>query len=153
MLITVFHLLLQDPIYLPASSELDVQIWRLTDNTKKRVWFEWSAQAYLAITAPLSGPGGALGGLASPTSATFSTSSGVGGGRAGALSPVLGGSEAAFASAPSPMLGSNEGGRMSAILEEGQGQEQGAAGATVNRIKISQTRLHNPGGKTSWIGL
>ncbi|BGP06595.1 hypothetical protein JCM10049v2_002419 [Rhodotorula toruloides] len=144
---------LADPIYLPASSELDVQIWRLTDNTKKRVWFEWSAQAYLAIAAPLSGPNGGLGGLASPTSATFSTSSGVGGGRAGALSPVLGGSEAAFASAPSPMLGSNEGGRMSAILEEGQGLEQGAAGAAVNRIKISQTRLHNPGGKTSWIGL
>ncbi|GAA5836114.1 hypothetical protein JCM9279_002199 [Rhodotorula babjevae] len=151
---------LSEPLYLPAHSELDVEIWRLTDNTKRRVWFEWAAQAYLPLAALGGGPGGAggrgPGGRSSmtspPTSATSGSFSLRGG---GALSPTLGGSEAAFASAPSPHLGASFGdGRMPGIAEENALLEGSVlGGAAGGRIKISQTRLHNPGGKTSWIGL
>jgi len=151
---------LSEPLYLPAHSELDVEIWRLTDNTKRRVWFEWAAQAYLPLAALGGGPGSAggrgPGGRSSmtspPTSATSGSFSLRGG---GALSPTLGGSEAAFASAPSPHLGASFGdGRMPGIAEENTLLEGSVlGGAAGGRIKISQTRLHNPGGKTSWIGL
>lgn len=166
----------QEPVYLPANSEFDVQIWRLTDNTKRRVWFEWAAQTYLVASA--SGHavspsvahydprrGSMTGGTASPpgsvTSGTFSSNHrfSAGSSSAALMSPSLD----AFQSAPSPHLGGGGGAsgattsggssasatgggehRMSAIVEEGE---------AAMRIKISQTRLHNPGGKTSWIGL
>lgn len=35
------------PLYVPANSELDVHMWRLTDN--KHVWYEWSAEAYMLL--------------------------------------------------------------------------------------------------------
>lgn len=37
----------REPLYLPSNSELEVHIWRLTDD--KRVWYEWSAEAFLNI--------------------------------------------------------------------------------------------------------
>ncbi|GAA5865700.1 hypothetical protein JCM3774_004971 [Rhodotorula dairenensis] len=160
---------LAEPVYLPANSELDVQIWRLTDNTKRRVWFEWAAQTYLVAYAGGIGAShhfdprrASLSGTTSPpgsvTSGTFSSNHRFSAGSA-ALSPSLD----AFQSAPSPHLGASvsasvpvggpgagagadrDSHRMSAIVEE--------VAAATQRIKISQTRLHNPGGKTSWIGL
>lgn len=159
---------LAEPMYLPAHSELDVQMWRLTDNTKRRVWFEWAAQAYLPVSTlgGLSARGGGPGGagarnsLTSPPTSATSGSFSLG----GALSPTLAGSDAAFASAPSPHLGASMSGggggggegRMPGIAEENAGGllDGSVLGSGVgDRIKISQTRLHNPGGKTSWIGL
>ena len=35
------------PLYVPANSELDVHMWRLTDN--KHVWYEWSAEAFMLL--------------------------------------------------------------------------------------------------------
>lgn len=35
------------PLYLPADSELDVSMWRLTDG--KRVWYEWAAESFFAV--------------------------------------------------------------------------------------------------------
>ncbi|BGP38641.1 hypothetical protein JCM10450v2_002591 [Rhodotorula kratochvilovae] len=147
---------LSEPIYLPANSELDVQIWRLTDNTKRRVWFEWAAQAYLsaAALAPSSAYAHRNSLTSPPASATSGSFSLRGG---GALSPSLGGSDGAFASAPSPHMGGNDG-RMPHIAEESAlaGSDAsvfGYGGMGGERIKISQSKLHNPGGKTSWIGL
>lgn len=37
------------PLYVPAQSELDVHMWRLTDNTS--VWYEWSAEAHILLDA------------------------------------------------------------------------------------------------------
>jgi protein arginine N-methyltransferase 5 len=37
--------LLQTPIYFPDRSELDVSIWRQTDDRK--VWYEWRVEAFL----------------------------------------------------------------------------------------------------------
>ncbi|GAA6004774.1 protein arginine N-methyltransferase [Rhodotorula paludigena] len=154
---------LGEPVYLPANSELDVQIWRLTDNTKRRVWFEWAAQAYLVVSPALAAAGvGAnhrISLTSPPGSATSGSFSAIAGRGNGALSPQLGGSEAAFASAPSPHLGAAGDGRMPGIAEEGAGiagsdaSVLGFGAGSSERIKISQTRLHNPGGKTSWIGL
>ncbi|GAA5821276.1 hypothetical protein JCM11251_004548 [Rhodosporidiobolus azoricus] len=155
---------LAEPLYLPAHSELDVQIWRLTDNTKRRVWFEWCAQAYLALSPSLHGgaPYGSVGGFpssppGSATSGTFSAARGSVGSASGVgvpASPGQGGD--AFQSAPSPMLGTSMEGRMPGIAEEGGevGLQPGMGGGGGEaRIKIGQTKLHNANGKTSWIGL
>ncbi|GAA5967269.1 hypothetical protein JCM11641_000496 [Rhodosporidiobolus odoratus] len=151
---------LSEPLYLPAQSELDVQMWRLTDNTKRRVWFEWCAQAYLCASA-LAFPSPHTGGFpssppGSATSGTFSTAR-------GPLSPKHpyspGQGQDAFQSAPSPMLGSSADGRMPGIAEEGEAASFASAGAGTmlggeeGRIKISQTKLHNANGKQNWIGL
>ncbi|KNZ52585.1 hypothetical protein VP01_350g1 [Puccinia sorghi] len=36
----------QEPIYCPKNSELDVHIWRLTDQVGRKVWYEWSVEAF-----------------------------------------------------------------------------------------------------------
>ncbi|GAA6058643.1 hypothetical protein JCM10212_004054 [Sporobolomyces blumeae] len=144
---------LAEPMYLPARSELDVQMWRLTDNTKRRVWFEWSCAAYLpaqSLSFMPTPPGSA-------TSGTFSA-----GLRPGAFSPTPstpGGHGEAFQSAPSPMLGSSHDGRMPGIAEE-EGASMSAMGIQPplgagdgQRILISMSKLHNPGGRTSWVGM
>ncbi|KAL9096857.1 MAG: hypothetical protein Q9165_000821 [Trypethelium subeluteriae] len=38
---------LKDPLYIPDDSELDVSIWRLTDD--RRVWYDWMVEAYAVI--------------------------------------------------------------------------------------------------------
>ncbi|KAA1070432.1 methyltransferase protein [Puccinia graminis f. sp. tritici] len=37
---------LKEPIYCPKNSELDVHLWRLTDQVGRKVWYEWSVEAY-----------------------------------------------------------------------------------------------------------
>ncbi len=41
----------QDPLYLPARSELEVYLYRLTDPNRRRVWFEWSAEVFLPLSS------------------------------------------------------------------------------------------------------
>ncbi|GAA5858595.1 hypothetical protein JCM1840_001275 [Sporobolomyces johnsonii] len=154
---------LAEPMYLPARSELDVQMWRLTDNTKRRVWFEWCASAYLPAQAlafaPASPPGSATSGTFSATlrPGAFSPTLSAGGGGGGG---VQGGE--AFQSAPSPMLASAQDGRMPGIAEEDSAHAVALANVAAGgagggwgdaRILISQSRLHNPGGRTSWVGM
>ncbi|KAI5477106.1 hypothetical protein MNV49_006834 [Pseudohyphozyma bogoriensis] len=127
---------LDDPIYLPARSELDVQIWRLTDGPKRKVWFEWSASAYLSASSLSFAPTPP----ASATSGTFANRTGASAdtlsprptspwdGRrapsaAGTFSPMVD----AFASAPSPHIGSRD--RDSGRMEDVE-EENGAAGAS-----------------------
>ena len=42
-----YFLILQNSIYVPDLSELDVSIWRLTDD--KKVWYEWIVEAYTIL--------------------------------------------------------------------------------------------------------
>ena len=46
------------PLYLPDHSELEVHMWRLTD--QRRVWYEWSAEAFVVLdprpTPPAAAP-------------------------------------------------------------------------------------------------
>ncbi|POV94980.1 hypothetical protein PSTT_16544 [Puccinia striiformis] len=44
---------LKEPIYCPKNSELDVHLWRLTDQVGRKVWYEWSVEAF---TIPPSQP-------------------------------------------------------------------------------------------------
>ena len=41
--------ILQSPLYVPDDAELEVSIWRQTDDRK--VWYEWSVEAF-ALTGP-----------------------------------------------------------------------------------------------------
>lgn len=164
----------QDPLYLPANSELDVQIWRMTDSVKRRVWFEWSASAYLLLPSstssstfspPTSAASGTFPGAPrNGTAVSNDTLSPRGGGSwgsaaganrgGGAQSPFVGD---AFQSAPSPMVGQGgqggdrrDSGRMQGIEEEGVGQ---GGQAEETRVLINLTKLHNPGGRASFVGL
>lgn len=60
----------------------------------------------------------------------------------------------AFQSAPSPMIGGpadrRDSGRMQGIEEEENASQLGGAEA---RILIYSSKLHNPGGKSSFVGL
>ncbi|KAK4058306.1 hypothetical protein OIO90_000463 [Microbotryomycetes sp. JL221] len=152
---------LMDPMYLPANSEMDVQIWRMVDNVKRKVWFEWSASAFLNTSAVVvrppvspSGSGTFVGGQqqqqqqprlsADTLSPNQQGGNGVWGTANSQRSPKLGGE--AFQSAPSPILGSN-------------GTEQHERSYTQmeygdnSRILISMSKLHNPGGRASFVGL
>jgi protein arginine N-methyltransferase 5 len=149
----------QNPVYLPARSELDVQIWRMTDGPKRKVWFEWTTSAYLSASALSFSPSPPT----SATSATFPPNRHPA--SADTLSPRLNGPwdarsqrgspmVDAFQSAPSPLLAGGgahdrrDSGRMQGIEEEESGEARDEG-----RIMISQSKLHNPGGRTSFIGL
>jgi protein arginine N-methyltransferase 5 len=145
----------QDPLYLPAHSELDVRIFRLTDQSRKRIWFEWCAEAFLPISpsnialAP-SPPASANGFSINATAPVRSPLQGRGGGAWGG-GPIIGspmsemsGSATAFGNAPSPLPSS-----FTDLLGNGSTAGDGSE----RRIKIGMTRMHNPAGRSSWIGL
>ncbi|KAM0788221.1 hypothetical protein ACM66B_001377 [Microbotryomycetes sp. NB124-2] len=149
---------LMDPIYLPANSELDVQIWRMVDGNKRKVWFEWSASAYLHASALsfrqlVSSPSNS--GVfsnqqqqqqqqhLSADALTANAGGAWGGASNAARSPKMGD---AFQSAPSPIIGNGH-------LDEAAGEGTFAGSTNDSRILISMTKLHNPGGKASFVGL
>ena len=133
----------QDPLYVPADCELTVSLWRLTDTRK--VWYEWYAEAFLPVPSssvsspvwrdalsPLSpSPDSSSSAFLSPGS-TVSTPT-------VATSPLLDVPHLTL-EVPGPMS-------MAASMYEGRAREG------VSLVKISQTALHNPGGRSSWIGL
>jgi protein arginine N-methyltransferase 5 len=120
----------QDPMYLPGGCELDVHLSRLTDHIKRRIWFEWTADAHLWLpstavphpTAIVVPPADAL----SPQSVR---------------SPRLPWGDA-FASAPSPRLPTGANGSSANPME---------SGPPLARIKIAETRLQNPLGRSSCV--
>ncbi|KAH9945240.1 PRMT5-domain-containing protein [Epithele typhae] len=138
---------LQDPLYVPADCELTVSLWRLTD--KRKVWYEWSAEAFLPVpSSSVSSPiwRDTLSPIAphSPDASAFlsplSSSGGFGGTPTIVTSPLL--------DVPHLTLAVPEPGSFSSMsLPDAAGREG------VSLVKISQTALHNPGGRSSWIGL
>lgn len=155
-------------------------MWRMTDGIKRRVWFEWAASAYLCASAlsfpPTSSPRHSV--TSPPASSTSGTFAPAGrqtasadtlsprggpwdqqsGGRNSYQSSVRSPMVDAFQSAPSPMIGGPAGagrdrrdsGRMQGIEEEENASQLGGAEA---RILIYSSKLHNPGGKSSFVGL
>lgn len=120
-------LITQDPLYLPSNTELHVSLWRLTD--QKKVWYEWHAEAFLSATIP---PAGSF--ATRPPSPSverdsdgflFSSSS----------SMLL---ASPLADAPDPVFH-----RITPLANKPKS----------GLVKIGQTALHNPGGRSSWIGL
>ncbi|KAJ9115298.1 hypothetical protein QFC20_001166 [Naganishia adeliensis] len=126
---------LKEPLYLPSGAELDVHIWRLTDNKSKKVWYEWHAESFLSFNGSVNHQANGNGGY-TPSSAgsingrVVSHASNASGGGIPLQSPMM--------DAPHSPLPLTPG-------------LAGAAGD--HRIKIGQTSLHNPCGRSSWIGL
>lgn len=111
----------QDPLYLPCNSELQVSIWRLTD--QRRVWYEWYAEAFLPVMIPLPDRA-AVDGLANIV--------------ASVTTPIM---------APSPIVDALDVSHVDILVPLKSSTAQGRL------VKIGQTALHNPGGRSSWIGL
>jgi type II protein arginine methyltransferase len=104
-----------------------VSIWRLT--TERQVWYEWHAESFLPIIRP------AAANVDLMLSRSMSTgSSGV----FGSASPLT---SALLDAADSSMERQDS----MEILE--------VSASTFETVKIGQTSLHNPGGRSSWIGL
>ncbi|KAF8604211.1 PRMT5-domain-containing protein [Ceratobasidium sp. AG-I] len=110
----------KEPLYLPANSELDVYMWRLTDTHK--VWYEWIAESFLPSVIP-----------AKAANLVRSNSLGVSLNDRPIDSPMM--------DAPPGWGHAKTDSNASALLEREL------------RIKIGQTALHNPAGRSSWIGL
>lgn len=126
---------LQEPLYLPSNAEVQVSLWRLTST--RQVWYEWSAEAFLPVPradlVPLAPARRASLVAQSPLPSHASLLS-LSGSRSGALSPMID-ADSSFSIASLPDVApSSSAGRMTIV-------------------KIAQTGLHNPGGRSSWIGL
>ncbi|KZT22367.1 PRMT5-domain-containing protein [Neolentinus lepideus HHB14362 ss-1] len=126
----------KEPLYLPSNSELQVTIWRLT--SRQRVWYEWYAESFLPVwNAPLpqekekvrEGPvvnrhGSWLAPAATPVAPP---------------SPVVDAIDLPFPADRS--------------METPPRSSEDWAKTDIGLVKIGQTSLHNPGGRSSWIGL
>lgn len=116
---------------MPSNSELQVSIWRLTND--RQVWYEWHAESFISIPSTtimneeLS--------LGQPFSGGFSASS---------FSAI---------GAPSPLLDSKEIPHLDTARLASYDRAAAPGGAANETVKIGHTSLHNPGGRSSWIGL
>ena len=121
-------------------------MWRLSDSKGKKVWYEWSAEAFLPVVHPSA--------ATRPVSGSMSAN-GMGNGNGNnSLAPTPTGSLTAatrnqLVPAASPMMDAAYSPTRASF-----GAVQGAVeGGGEGRIKIGQTGLHNVGGVHSWVGL
>ena len=126
----------KEPLYLPSNSELQVSVWRLTN--QRQVWYEWYAESFLPVLrslaeTPKAGPMPVVDGRGSFVTAT-STS---------------------FAP-PSPLVDAIDNPFLVAgdrLFKDALKREEEAPKIETGVVKIGQTSLHNPGGRSSWMGL
>ncbi|KAI0701199.1 PRMT5-domain-containing protein [Cytidiella melzeri] len=119
---------LKEPLYLPSKCELQVSLWRLT--SQRQVWYEWYAEAFL----PLPGTTSSL--PQTPPQQILKLQVPI-------PHPV---------GENSPMIDAID--VMDADVERTSRASSGVehrGGARL--VKIGQTTLHNPQGRSSWIGL
>jgi len=142
----------KDPLYLPSGSELDVSIWRLWDGSRRRIWYEWTAEAYLPTTA---------GGVAAPGPSAAGTGTASGAPGAGAWGTPGGPGERSSTGAnltPNSARSTIGPGNipnspmMDAPFSPGFPTASWGGGEG-GRVKIGQTSLHNANGVHSWVGL
>ncbi|KAI0264494.1 PRMT5 arginine-N-methyltransferase-domain-containing protein [Gloeopeniophorella convolvens] len=127
---------LKEPLYLPSNSELQVSIWRQTN--QRQVWYEWYAESFLPVFRPLAEKA-----------------------RPGPLPRVDGrGSFMAAASTPfappSPLVDAIDNPFLASgdrPVKEVTRRVEEVSKIETGVVKIGQTSLHNPGGRSSWIGL
>ncbi|PPQ67483.1 hypothetical protein CVT25_006024 [Psilocybe cyanescens] len=121
----------REPLYLPSSSELQVSIWRITND--RRVWYEWHAESFISVPNSAGTSEELL--MGQPFSGSFSASS----------------SSFSSMGAPSPLVDSKE----PAFLDMTRMNTNyaGSGGVEYETVKIGHTSLHNAGGRSSWIGL
>jgi len=116
----------QEPLYLPCNSELQVSIWRLTNG--RQVWYEWHAESFILLPTTFRGEELLLGSPAFPTTPSFNST--------GTASPLIDSKEPTFLDTTKATT--TDAPRSDSELEA---------------VKIGHTSLHNPGGRSSWIGL
>lgn len=119
----------KEPLYLPSNSELHVSIWRLTD--ERQVWYEWYAESFLPVFNSSSSP--------------EHTEDTAGDGSFFACTST-------HVAVPNPVIDAVD---VFPSLERSELRKSGEESprSTAGVIKIGQTSLHNPGGRSSWIGL
>ncbi|KAI0806015.1 PRMT5-domain-containing protein [Irpex lacteus] len=117
----------KEPLYLPSKCELQVSIWRLTN--ERQVWYEWYAEVFL----PLPGTTPALPQTPPQEVLKLRVPS--------SPHPGVEGS---------PMIDAID--VMDTISERGISDNTDENGGA-RLLKIGQTSLHNPRGRSSWIGL
>ncbi|TEB34666.1 shk1 kinase-binding protein 1 [Coprinellus micaceus] len=124
----------KEPLYLPSGSELQVSIWRLT--TEKQVWYEWHAESFLSVPQTNSSNEDLL---LSPY---------------GVHAPLFpgGAPPSPMADREDPFLLDSQP-RRSATLPTSATPGALAKELEFELVKIGHTSLHNPGGRSSWIGL
>ncbi|KAF9450345.1 PRMT5-domain-containing protein [Macrolepiota fuliginosa MF-IS2] len=126
----------KEPLYLPSNSELQVSIWRLTN--ERQVWYEWHAESFLTI--PIT-PG------SRDDLSSLQPASGISQGLASPLnmpSPLADDESFFSTNNRSPAQPQHHQQPSRSMTLSGLGHEV---------IKIGHTSLHNPGGRSSWIGL
>ncbi|KAL4402266.1 protein-arginine N-methyltransferase [Malassezia pachydermatis] len=147
----------REPLYVPARCEMDVHMWRLTD--ERRVWYEWSAEAYLRLevsmppSAPTSLMSPPLGAISSPVPASMTSADDS---RQISASDII-----PFRNAPdTPMAPSTATMGPPATDPDTSASSLGRGVAaialptitpTANRVKIGQTELMNAGARGSWL--
>ncbi|KAH9178266.1 PRMT5-domain-containing protein [Lactarius sanguifluus] len=127
---------LKEPLYLPSNSELQVFVWRLTN--QRQVWYEWHAESFLPVLRPLA---------ETP--------------KVGSLPMVDGRGSFATATStpfapPSPLVDAIDNPFLvpgDQLFKEMTKREEEDSKIEAGVVKIGQTSLHNPGGRSSWIGL
>lgn len=122
---------------MPSNSELQVSLWRLTD--QRQVWYEWYAESFLPVLRPPAetpkvGPIPRVDGHGSFVTATSTPFV--------PPSPLVDAIDNPFLLVSGDQLSKEVAKRVG----EGSRVETGV-------VKIGQTTLHNPGGRSSWIGL
>jgi type II protein arginine methyltransferase len=129
MLSLLSSLCIQESLYLPSKSELQVSIWRLTN--QRQVWYEWYAEAFLSLpyTSPL-------------VSAADSPKPD----RTSLKVPPVG-------APPSSPFIDNVDIPETPRSDDRPNHDAIFSGAGMRLVKIGQTSLHNPAGRSSWIGL
>jgi len=126
----------KEPLYLPSNSELQVFVWRLTN--QRQVWYEWYAESFLPVLRPLAetpkaGPMPVVDGRGSFVTATSTSFA--------PPSPFVDAID-------NPFLVSGD-----RLFKDATKREEEAPKIETGVVKIGQTSLHNPGGRSSWIGL
>lgn len=124
---------------MPSNSELRVSIWRLTD--QRQVWYEWYAESFLPVLRPPAetpkvGPVPKVDGYGSFVTATATPFA--------PPSPLID----AIDSPGKPVVVSGDQFFKEVTKRVGEGSK-----VETGVVKIGQTTLHNPGGRSSWIGL
>ncbi|KII89931.1 hypothetical protein PLICRDRAFT_40111 [Plicaturopsis crispa FD-325 SS-3] len=127
----------KEPLYLPSNSELRVSMWRLT--SQQRVWYEWYAESFLPVyNVPPLDEGLAQSPPAQLHAPFFTTPS----------TPVA---------TPSPLIDAIDTPLSDFAMARKRLSSTKSMDFTpksdVGVVKIGQTSLHNPGGRSSWIGL
>ncbi|EIW83976.1 PRMT5-domain-containing protein [Coniophora puteana RWD-64-598 SS2] len=119
----------KEPLYLPSNSELQVSIWRLTN--ERQVWYEWYAESFLPVlnVAPRAGD---------PVLETVSAS---------ASTASFFASPTTHVAVPSPLIDAIDPASPPFFVREDE------EAAKYGAVKVGQSALHNAGGRSSWIGL